>query len=503
MFFCILCVGFLLGCSKKEDVPPDPIDGDNAPPLAADRGVSEEITSNQYKFFEHVSPLIPTNIFTEEDRNRRYSRGGKIYNLSHTPGVDEAFDGGLGSPEDPYVINDSQQFSQMEKHPNAHYVLNRNLTFSEAIESMFRSRPFTGVLDGGGFRIRDIKFKESEEETGIITLGFFSKLGITVQIAGMSEAASFGIVRDLIFESSSIELETSAERSYLGIIAGICEGRIINCHVIGGSVKGESNGTVIGGLVGKIGQAGGVAYSSSSARVEGKNSSGIGGLVGECIGGWIHSSYAVADVIGVNNVGGLVGRQTRFLLSCFSKSSVTGTGENIGGLIGISHAGALIKDCFSRGDVKGKSSVGGLIGRWNESPPVEGLSNPRPMLLANVYTTSKVEGNRKAGGLIGINGGASANNQEVAWAIKKAYWKEGIAKTGGDIGREDGKGGVPLQRTQAQLACPTGPNALCEGDELYEGWEVEVWDFGDELGLPLLRFQKIIETPPYLLHVLQ
>ena len=50
---------------------------------------------------------------------------------------------------------------------------------------------------------------------------------------------------------------------------------------------------------------------------------------------------------------------------------------------------------------------------------------------------------------------------------------------------------------------PCGPNTFCEGEELYKLWETEVWDFGDQAGLPLLKFQKQIETPVYLLYVLQ
>ena len=267
------------------------------------------------------------------------------------------FKSGTGWPTDPYVISNAAHLANMNLYPNAHYVLDRDLEFPEAIECIGFKRPFTGVLDGQGFRIRNLKLITPEGE-GILRVGLFARLGLAVQIPGSSVAASFGIVKNLFLETPNIVLETSADLSYLGALAGVCEGRVINCHVTGGNIQTASDNVTIGGMIGRLGQGAGVAYCSASISVAGGSSAGVGGLIGESTGAWVHSSYARGDVTGVNNVGGLVGRQTRFLVNCFYSGNVSGSGDNVGGLIGISHERTFIKDCFSSGDSRRRRKRG-------------------------------------------------------------------------------------------------------------------------------------------------
>ncbi len=94
----------------------------------------------------------------------------------------------------------------------------------------------------------------------------------------------------------------------------------------------------------------------------------VGGLIGYANSfRSVSNSYATGAVMGTVNVGGLIGRArggNRFFAHSVSNSyatgAVTGTG-NVGGLIGVSHS--LVSNSYATGDVMGNSrSAGGLIG---------------------------------------------------------------------------------------------------------------------------------------------
>ena len=264
--FTAVCVG-LSSCNSKEDGFVIVDTTKVAPPPGPHRGLLEEITVDQYAFSEHIESHIPRNIDQDPARDRSFSRGGLRYELVHTPqanveietdtGTEEAFDRGDGSASDPYGISNAFHLANIDMFPNAHYVLKQDLDLPQAINPIALERPFTGVFDGQSFRIRNLKLT-TPEGVGLLRMGLFAQLGLTVQEPMNSVAISFGIVKNLILETTIIEVNTSADQSYVGALAGVCEGRIINCHIIGGSIRGTSNDITAGGIVGKMGQGAGI-----------------------------------------------------------------------------------------------------------------------------------------------------------------------------------------------------------------------------------------------------
>lgn len=127
-----------------------------------------------------------------------------------------------------------------------------------------------------------------------------------------------------------------------------------------GSVKGIGN---TGGLIG-------YAYSSkafncnSSANVT-ASANYCGGLVGHGYYAYFQLCFASGSVTGTSNVGGLTGENysntyESYVIDCYSNGSVSGSGSNIGGLMGMQqYAGSYITNSYS---VSAVSSSKGLTG---------------------------------------------------------------------------------------------------------------------------------------------
>ena len=86
-----------------------------------------------------------------------------------------------------------------------------------------------------------------------------------------------------------------------------------------------------------------------------------GSLVGYS-DGVVRASYATGTVTGTDSVGGLVGVNRGTLSSSYSTIDVSGT-SSVGGLIGANFSSGRVKDAYSTGAVSGTGdNVGGLIG---------------------------------------------------------------------------------------------------------------------------------------------
>ena len=136
----------------------------------------------------------------------------------------------------------------------------------------------------------------------------------------------------------------------------------------------------------------------------------VGGLVGEMFGGSIDNSHSTAAVSGSNNVGGLVGYNggtgngssgqygsASSITNCYATGNVTGSGNCVGGLIGIDKYYTGIGKCYSEGNVNGAQNVGGLVGENL------GVNSGLTSTIDSSYSTGSVTGAQGVGGLTGQN----------------------------------------------------------------------------------------------------
>ena len=232
---------------------------------------------------------------------------------------------------------------------------------------------------------------------------------------------------------------------YVGLFGANIGSIVRNVGIIDSSVIGRNN---VGILAGYDNGAINNSYTSGAVNATGNTS---GGLVGINFG-TIDNSRSSANVTGISNVGGLAGTTTvtgTFLLAgllnlgspgvvnrSLAIGTVTGSGDNIGGLIGNSFD-TSIRYSYATGDVIGRNSVGGLVG-WNGGAAY-GVTES---LITNSYASGHVTGSGAyIGGLVGLNGAFG----DIGWGcrtpISNSYAigsVSGATSVGGLVGANSG-----------------------------------------------------------------
>jgi hypothetical protein len=272
----------------------------------------------------------------------------------------------------------------------------------------------------------------------------------------------------------------------IGGLVGGGSGAITNSHadvnVTGAAYVPSENGNnalagneSIGGLLGWGDLSVTINNSYSTGSVTGDVK--VGGLVGTLAGGYIEESYSTGDVFGRTNgsIGGLVGyadsgsgsgtfrgivNAGSVLSSLIESSYATGDvtqigsgndGGGVGGLVGSLYSGTILNS-YSTGDVRGETTVGGLVGRVYEYGVNPGLTyDALPYanykgLIENSYSTSTINlgnnGANRLGGLVGIfSGGKIVNSYATAGGLGIDA-SSGCDHIGGLVGDGSGFGGA-------------------------------------------------------------
>jgi hypothetical protein len=279
----------------------------------------------------------------------------------------------------------------------------------------------------------------------------------------------------------NIENSTSAGtvsgNSQVGGLVGLNEGTITTCH---STASANGNGNDIGGLVGRnntgtltdISAGGSVSGNTNIGGLIGFNGYGtssitnahstsnvngntrVGGLIGFNQDGIVENTYSTGTVQGSSEVGGLVGFMaygSSVVKTSFSTSNVTGSGNEVGGLIGSLQSGQ-VQNCYATGDVTGSNRVGGLVGEalWSASVTSS---------FSNGFVTGQ---GGQTGGLIGRNQQSSATD---------SYWDIETS------GQNSSAGGSP--RTTAEML----------DESTFSGWDFNnIWSIDPEFndGYPYL-----------------
>lgn len=271
---------------------------------------------------------------------------------------DSGFGGGSGTLTDPYRITSVDQLQKMESSLSGHYELHADIDLSctagwdngKGFRPIGNSaNPFSGVFNGNGHRITGLRIARF----GIVTtdIALFGATSANAQIANVR-------VQDAVV----------AGCDFVGILVGKNAGTLTNCHVAG-VVSGSGS---FGGLIGCNSQGGLVERCSATIGVRplwvGNH---LGGLAGGNQG-VIRDSFATGVVTGQENPGGLVGVNAGTIERCYASVDVESSfggyhnsyPRGAGGLVAHSQGGAVIRDCFAVGKVKGPETLpkGSLVG---------------------------------------------------------------------------------------------------------------------------------------------
>ena len=326
--------------------------------------------------------------------------------LLFTVGAQAQFSGnGSGTANDPYQITDAYELSEVRNDLTASYKLMNDIDLTEWINDNNPTAgwapigtggtSFSGTFDGNNKCIYGLKIDRSSLDY----IGLFGNCGGTISnvmlvkpiIKGRDNVGLFGYnygkISNVILVKPIIE-----GRDNVGGLSGYSLSTMIaNCLVISGVVTGRS---YVGGVVGYLGNS-------------------------------ITGCYCNTIVMGTDNVGGIVGGLKGTATNNIFSGNVSATGQHSGGVSGCYRTNStsdFVKYNYVMGSMKGKESVGGIIGVSSKS---NGYISNNVCIADEISTTSSSYIPYRISQLVGTG--------NLAWAKTRLF------QNGKEIVAEDNK----------------------------------------------------------------
>ena len=296
---------------------------------------------------------------------------------------------------------------------------------------------YNGTFDGRGNRI--IGLTVSGDNAGIFStvgkggvvkdVNIYSGTFTGKTTAGAVAGENNGRIEGIVTFGNTVTV--TGNNGNAGGIAGTNSGTVDDVES-SGSVIGEGDNVIVGGLVGtnESGATVNNSYSNSAVTSTSGTDDGLGGVVGvnegtvslvDSLGvtngtnstkvggviginsGTLSSAYNESIVNGYSNVGGIIGdnANTGTVSNIVNATSVTGEDESednvsqyVGGLVGVNSGS--VTNGRNNGTITGTNYVGGMVG-----------SNAQGATLTNLVNDSSaaIEGKRYVGGIAGSNSG--------------------------------------------------------------------------------------------------
>lgn len=322
---------------------------------------------------------------------------------------------GSGTPLDPFVIATCDQLQEIGSDPASAYRLGGDVDCSATSTwngglGFDPIEMFTGSLDGVNHAITNLTINRPGENW----CGLLSDMGTS------STPINPVFVKDLVLEAVSVTCNYGVG-GLTAMVYGYAE-------VINVDVSGQVTATTeyVGGIVGDFEAVDAGLYtniitqSTFTGTVSG--TSFVGGITGLAYSGEISYTSFNGTVTGTSRIGGITGEaygQTRLAHNHVS-GTVSGTGEFIGGLLGVANPigpatdKVYVDNSSSTATVSGLDHVGGLVGGMFTESRVE-----------TSYASGNVSGGRLVGGLVGDNDGSY---------IADSYATGVVTGTGDNIG---------------------------------------------------------------------
>lgn len=253
------------------------------------------VTRKGYYRFKVISTLVigsGSDITTIKSPENDYTSAYN-YNL---------FSGGIGTEEDPFIVDSVSTFNYIRYNLTAHYALSKNDSLSQGINFVnsiiypigSEAEQFTGSFNGNGKMLYNITLSDVSENSSIFD--YVGKSGIIKNV----------IVQNIIITNGS----------NVGGIVGKNEGQIVNVKV---GCKQENGQYVYDGIT-----------SISPYATSDQFYSRVGGICGYNLGTITNcESYAVIaprnDYIEVRS-GGIAGENSGTISYCYNYGDVGGTG---------------------------------------------------------------------------------------------------------------------------------------------------------------------------------
>ena len=324
---------------------------------------------------------------------------------------------------------------------------------------------FSGIFEGNNNIIRGIYIDEIENFTGLF--------GRTNEIKNLKLKDSYitggscigGIVGMAnIIENCHNENTTviSKEGNYwtIGGIVGQINNKIINCSNTGtitaNGKKTDNGNSYCGGVIGQSSSKNEVIISNciNKGKVTGKGER-VGGITGiSSTSTTIKECKNSGEITGENiDVGGITGIAFGNIKTSYNVGKITGKMYRVGGITGEigAEANLNIENCYNIGEITGGSyQVGGIIGLI--------ASNATTVTVKNTYNIGRITG--KTGQIGGIVGGDTLPSA----IIENNYYLSGTAEIGLGYSDKDIEGKTERKEEQEMKTEEFG-NILNAGQE--------------------------------------
>ena len=275
-----------------------------------------------------------------------YENDEHQYTLDFTslPLADKPLEG-AGTAENPYQIASMGDFLKIEKAPNAYYVVVNDVDFM-SVPFAGLNTAFTGVLDGGNHRFKNVNLDGSGLFANVTDSAIIKDLVISQPVMKLGEISTpAGIVVNLIQgnmsgDDGSEEMET--------VSATLQNIKVESPKVVGDSYKG-----MFGGIAG-----------TASLFVS----------ITEC-----YIKDASINLPMAEGVGGLAGQlATASYVKACAFDGVIEAGKMVGGAVAIAGSGEQISHVHVNADITGSEQIGGVIAYSQRAP------------IANCYVEGKI-----------------------------------------------------------------------------------------------------------------
>ena len=380
--------------------------------LYRDENVEISANANKTYRFDHWSDgntENPRTIYVNGDITLT------AYFIQAWDGVSSSEPAGDGTSSNPYKITNVWELrwykEQVDANNNSYAVLavDTLTIYGEKWEPIgSETHPFMGHFNGQNHYIIDYKVGNSAYSGTNCGLFGYAKdatlENIKVKGAKVQGQRNVGVICGQALSTNIIACDNESEvigQNYVGGICGRLENsaKITNCNNEG-QVTGF--GDYVGGVAGYLGDA--IVETCVNNKSVQSNGNYVGGIAGAINGSNSTvegcSATETAIVVGAKYTGGLIGEVSNGarVSNNTSRGAVTGTNQEVGGLIG-TLKGAYANKLSNYGSVTSSSSyVGGVIGNAIEGSQISACANAGMINASN---------DQYIGGLVGYAGSST------------------------------------------------------------------------------------------------
>jgi len=394
---------------------------------------------------------------------------------------------GSGTEQDPYQISTPEQLDAVRNNLSAHYKLMNDIDLSDAgwvpigsgLWTGSSYNRFTGVLDGQGYIIRNLKITENRTYNGL----FGDINGATIKNVGL--------------EGVDINITTSTSEAYVGGIFGSGTDSIIsNCYNTG-NVSAASSSTYSYSVY--AGGIGGKAWASSISNCYNKGDVSASSSSSD-------TSYSMSHIY--SYAGGICGSgdNSTPISICYNTGNVTAFSHSSATTPSYAYAGGIsgfnqsdsVSNCYNRGDISASfSSSSTTLSSSSSYAYAGGISGYAIFgggaTINNCYSISDISASFSydntyryfyayAGGICG--------NDSPAGSLSNCYWNSDREQNvnGASVVNKSGVGTgtditTPLTATQMKQ------KSSFVGFDFYAIWAIDTYMYGPRYndGYPFLR----------------